>query len=271
MNINEHAKNLKEYGITVLPNVLSKDFVSRCKENILNYFDNESNRSKGYRTPGQTIKSNGFNYEGLETCSEVLEVQEVIDVMNLVTDNSIRWPHHSDVHINFSGAKQFHTDEQTRLWPDKTKTKNGITPSDKDYEVYRLATYLTEHTEEDGAPFFVKPKSHTSAYTGISYSDVYEVNAKPGDIVIFHARLRHRGGNSKKDRLALFWALGKNNLHTVYHSMASIKRQMNQNFENDYVLSKHLTDVLNKHNITYDINERELKEFMEISPTLDSY
>ena len=66
MTIQQHASDLKEYGVTVLPNVLSEDFINRCKDNILNYFNDETNTSKGYRTVGQTIKSNGFNYEGLK-------------------------------------------------------------------------------------------------------------------------------------------------------------------------------------------------------------
>lgn len=271
MNINEHAKSLKEYGITVLENVLTEDFITRCKVDIFDYFGNVANEAKGYRTPNQTIKPNGFNYEELKICTEVLEIPEVIDVMNAVTNNAIRWTHHTDVHMNFSGAKQFHTDEQARLWPDKTKTKNGISVRDKEYNVYRFITYLTEHTDEDGAPLFAKPKSHTSSLTGISYPDAYEVDAKPGDIVVFHARLRHMGGNSKGDRLDFMWAFGEDNLHSKYHSMAAIKRQMNQNFEDDYTLSKHLSDIFDKHKIVYDIDKDELDNFIKISPTLDSY
>ncbi len=271
MTIKEHADALNEYGVTVLPNVLTENYIDRCKESIFNYFKDDSKVSKGYRTSGQTIKSNGFNYNGLKTCAEILETQEVIDVMREVTNNSVRWVHHSDVHINFSGAKQYHTDEQARLWPDKNKIEAGITPGDKEYKVYRLATYLTEHTEEDGAPFFVKPKSHTSSYTGISYPDGYAVDAKPGDIVIFHARLRHQGGNSKQDRAAMFWAFGQDNIHSIYHSMAAIKRQINQNLEDEYILNKHMSDIFDRHDIAYEINPDHLEQFMEISPTLDSY
>jgi|TARA_B100000073_G_scaffold281702_1_gene242469 ectoine hydroxylase-related dioxygenase (phytanoyl-CoA dioxygenase family) len=269
MTIEQQAQSLKEYGVLVLENVLSEDYVERCKNSIFDYFSNLDNISKGYRDSNQTIKSDGFNYVGLETCAEIVGNQEVIDVMREVTNGSVRWVHHSDVHINFSGAKQFHTDEQARLWP--TETQNNISYKDKEYEVYRLATYLTEHTKEDGAPFFVKPKSHTSSYTGVSYSDAYEVDAKPGDVVIFHARLRHQGGNMKGDRAAMFWAFGDDNLHSKYHSMAAIKRQMNQNFQDEYILSKTLSDILDKHNVVYDIDKDELKHFMEISPNLDSY
>ena len=269
MTTEQHASDLKEYGITVLENALSMEYVERCTEDIFKYFRNKDNISKGYRTSGQTIKSDGFNYPGLETCAEVVEAQKVIDVMRELTNNSVRWVHHSDVHINFSGAKQFHTDEQARLWP--TTTPNDISYKDKEFEVYRIATYLTEHTEEDGAPFFVKPKSHTSSYTGISYPDAYEVNAKPGDIVMFHARLRHHGGNSKQDRAAMFWAFGEDNIHSVYHSMAAIKRQINQNLQDEYVLSKTLSDKLDKHDISYEIDPDHLEQFMEISPTLETY
>ena len=254
MTIEQQAQSLKEYGVLVLENALSEDYVERCKNDIFDYFSNLDNISKGYRDSNQTIKSDGFNYVGLETCAEIVENSDVIDIMREVTNNSIRWVHHSDVHINFSGAKQFHTDEQARLWP--SETLNNVSYKDKEYEVYRLATYLTEHTEEDGAPFFVKPKSHTSSYTGISY---------------LHARLRHQGGNMKGDRAAMFWAFGDDNLHSKYHSMAAIKRQMNQNFQDEYVLSKTLSDMLDKHNIVYDIDKDDLKHFMEISPNLDSY
>jgi hypothetical protein len=53
--------------------------------------------------------------------------------------------------------------------------------------------------------------------------------------------------------------------------MAAIKRQMNQNFQDEYILSKTLSDILDKHNVVYDIDKDELKHFMEISPNLDSY
>ena len=79
------------------------------------------------------------------------------------------------------------------------------------------------------------------------------------------------GGNSREDRLAMFWAFGEDNLHSKYHSMAAIKRQMNQNLEDNHVLSKHLSDIFDKHNITYDIDTEELNHFINISPTLDSY
>ena len=208
------------------------------------------------------FKSNGFNYEELKICSEVLEAQKVLDILLLATNNNLRWTHHCDVHLNFPGAKQFHTDEQVRLWPDKTKTENGITPGDKEYNVYRLGTYLTEHTKEDGAPFFVKPNSYKTAYDNIMYSDAYEVHAEPGDVVIFHARTRHMGGNSKQNRVALFWAFGEDNLHSIYHSMAAIKRQMEQNLETEYKLSKHLSDIFDKNGITYELDEDLLKKYL---------
>ena len=69
----------------------------------------------------------------------------------------------------------------------------------------------------------------------------------------------------------MFWAFGEDNIHSVYHSMAAIKRQINQNLQDEYVLSKTLSDKLDKHDISYEIDPDHLEQFMEISPTLDSY
>ncbi len=264
MNVQEHVVSLKEYGVTVIENALSDDLVEMCKNNILDYFSNKDNWCLGYNDVPQSLKSNGFNYEELKTCSEVLESQKILDVMSSFMPN-FRWVYHNDVHLNFPGAKEFHSDEQVRLWPDNTI--DDISVRDDEYKVYRLATYLTEPTKEDGAPFFVKPKSHTSYYTGISYPDAYEVNAKPGDVVIFHAAMRHKGGDMRQDRPAIFWAFGEDNLHSVYHSMAAVKRTMDQNFENDYKLNKHLSDILDKHNIKYELDEDLLNEYIS---TFDS-
>jgi len=270
MDINEHANNLKDYGITVIDNALSNDCVERCRKTIIKYFNDKNNLSKSYggRIGGQKVKADGFNYKGLEICSEVVENKLVIDVLKKVLDNNVRWLHHSDVHINFIGAKSFHDDLQDRLWPSRDKC--GIGTKDEDYEVYRLGTYLTEPDEKDGAPFFVKPKSHTTRYTGIHYDEAYEVNAKKGDIIIFHSALLHHGGNMLKDRVSMFWAFGNDNLHSKYHSMAAIKRQMNQN-QSEYTLSKILSSRLDKCNIKYEIDEKELREFMEISKDSAKY
>ena len=269
IDVNESANNLKEYGITVLENALPIEYVERCKKTIVDYFENKDNLSKPYgsRLGGQKVKADGFNYEGLEICSEVVENKLVISVLNEVLDNNIRWLHHSDVHINFVGAKSFHDDRQDRLWPSKEKC--GISTMDKDYEVYRLGTYLTESNKKE-APFFVKPKSHTTRYTGINHDEEYEVNAGKGDIVIFHSALLHKGGDMFEDRVSMFWAFGRDNLHSEYHSMAAIKRQMNQN-QSEYTMSKILSNRLNKCNISYEINEKELQQFMKLSKDSASY
>jgi len=258
--VEEHVNSLKTYGVTVIEKAISEDLVERCKKSIFDYFSDKNNWCTGYNEAPQSLKSNGFNYEKLKTCSEVLESQKILDVMNSLTNNRVRWPHHCDVHLNFPGAKDFHTDEQVRLWP--KKTINDVWVGDKEYEVYRCGTYLTPHTEQDGPPFYVKPQSHTTSYTNIPYSDAYEVNADVGDVVIFHARIRHKGGISARDRATMFWAFAEDNLHSVYHSMAAIKRVMGQNKETEYKLSKHLTDMFDKHNITYDIDDNLLEKFL---------
>ena len=258
--VEEHVNSLETYCVTVIEKAISDDLVDRCRKNIIDYFNDKDNWCLGYNDTPQSLKSDGFNFEELKTCSEVIRSQKVLDVMRSLTNNRVRWTHHSDVHLNFPGAKEYHTDSQDRLWPEKTR--NNISVADKEYRVYRLGTYLTEHTKEDGPPFYVKPGSYKTAYDNIMYSDAYEVHAEPGDVVIFHARTRHMGGNSRENRAALFWAFGEDNLHSVYHSMASIKRQLAQNFQTEYKLNKHLTDTFDELDITYNLEDELLNEFL---------
>ena len=54
--------------------------------------------------------------------------------------------------------------------------------------------------------------------------------------------------------------------------MAAIKRQTEQNFENEYKLSSHLSDLFDENNIKYNLDEKLLKEYLiEMSSEKDSY
>ncbi len=44
--------------------------------------------------------------------------------------------------------------------------------------------------------------------------------------------------------------------------MASIKRQLAQNFQTEYKLNKHLTDTFDELDITYNLEDELLNEFL---------
>jgi len=117
----------------------------------------------------------------------------------------------------------------------------------------------------------IKPKSHTTRYTGIEHNTSFEVDAKPKDIVIFHAALLHQGGNMKGDRISMFWAFGKDNKHSKYHSMAAMKRQINQNRDKKYFISNHLSKSLEVNSVKYKISNDEYEEFSKLTINSEKY
>ena len=280
MTIQEHVDALNIYGVTVVENVIPQHIVEEIKSTVTNYFKDKNNWCQGYRVSDQTIKSNGFNFKEFQVCQKILEQQTLLDIMNSITDNQVRWLHHSDVHLNFVGAKGWHTDSQLQVGKhvndqcpitdlDK-KTGNDEKGTDYSYQTYRFATYITDHSDEPGACLGVKPYSF---HGDGRVTPPYQIDAAPGDVIIFNSKLQHMGGNSNKDRIALFWAFGKDNLYSKYHTISALKRQCSQNLQNikDYSIGKHLSDFFDKQKISYDIDPQILKEFNKISMFNDSY
>lgn len=249
LSLSEHVKNLEEHGMTVLENVIPQDLINTIKTDIRSYFSDSNNLCPGYLVSNQSIKPNGFNYKEFSSCSKIFETKELLDVLFKVTDNKLRWLHHSDVHLNFEGAKGWHTDSQLKK-NSHIFTNINLNTEDAEYQVYRLAIYLTDHTDEKGC-LHVKLGTHK----GQSYGQ-YHVSAKPGDIVIFNAKLLHMGANSNKDeRMALFAGFGLDNEHSIVHSKSAIQRQMNQNLEKTYKTSDHLITLFDRLNIKYDVGK----------------
>tara|TARA_R110002012_G_scaffold100670_2_gene239412 strand:- start:13865 stop:14707 length:843 start_codon:yes stop_codon:yes gene_type:complete len=280
MTINEHIQALNEYGVTVVENVIPHEMVNKIKNTIVTHFDDKDNLCQGYAVADQTIKSNGFNYPEFETCSKIFELQTLLDIMHGITDGHVRWLHHSDVHLNFAGAKGWHTDSQLQVGKhvnDKCpitdidkETGNDKLGTDYSYQTYRFATYITNHEDEPGACLGVKPYSF---HGDGRHTPAYQIDAAPGDVIIFNSKLRHSGGHSNKDRIALFWAFGKDNLYSKYHSVSALNRQCAQNFEdiNQYSITPHLANIFDKHNIAYDLDSEILNEFNSISMFNKSY
>ena len=280
MTKEDHVNALNEYGVTVVENAIPSNIVEEIKNTITTHFSDKENWCQGYRVPDQTIRSNGFNYKEFASCSKILELEVLRNIMNSITDNSVRWLHHSDVHLNFVGAKGWHTDSQLQVGKhvtdqcpitdvDKVGNASAV-GTDYSYQTYRFATYITDHSDEPGACLGVKPYSF---HGDGRVTPPYNIDAAPGDVIIFNSKLRHMGGNSNKDRIALFWAFGKDNLYSKYHTISALKRQCAQNLQTieEYTISDHLSSMFDKYGIKYDLEPEILKEFETISMFNDTY
>ena len=241
--IQEHVNNLKVHGVTVIENVIAKEQVDNYRNLISEYFANGKNRCLEY--DNQTIKADGVNQPHFKSFLDIFDNKTLMDVINGVTDNSPRWAYHSDIHLNFQGAKGYHSDAQMHYID---AHKYAYPFNHDNYYVYRMATYLQDHTENEGA-LYVKPGTHLDP----SKTDEYYIGTSAGDIVLFDTRIRHKGGNYAGDRYVMFGpTVGMDNEFTKLHAQGAIIRQLKQNRESEYVLNDFVKDKLDILGIKYD-------------------
>ena len=155
----------------------------------------------------------------------------------------MRWVHHFDVHLNFAGAKGWHSDAQMHHIKDKNLP---LAFDNADYKVYRIAIYLQDHTNDKGG-LFVRPGSHTDP----SLTKDYYIGTEVGDIILFDARLRHMGGHYNGDRCTIYAAMGADNEWSKLHAQGAIDRQVKQNHQEEYIMKDYLKDKLNEMEIVY--------------------
>jgi hypothetical protein len=254
-----HAEYLKSHGFTILPNFLNTLQVSHFKNLVRTYFEDEKNKCKGYNNA--TIKPDGINDPYFEDLKDIFSNPQLIEVINLMTENNTRYVHHFDIHLNKQGSQNWHTDVQNSYSEGKHSLGNlkGIWDKNnikEDYGVYRIALYLQDHTHQGGLS--VIPASHLvennakvlSTYQ--SFEDPFYIKSKAGDCVVFDARLLHKGNPHNEARYSMFSALGIDNDHSKNHAKGAIARQIRQNLQKDYTLQPYLKDVFKNQNIKYD-------------------
>ena len=80
------------------------------------------------------------------------------------------------------------------------------------------------------------------------------IETKIGDVILFDARLQHRGGSTVKkgnNRAAIFWGMGKDNIFSREHIKAAIARQIYQLGIDEYVINHRLKKILDNNKIGY--------------------
>ncbi len=246
MTIQEHTNNLKIHGVTVIENSITPSQVKIYRDLILDYFKDGKNRCAGYGDGNQTIKSDAANHPCFKTFLDIFDDKVLMDVINKITDGTPRWAYHSDIHLNFNGAKRYHSDAQLHHIPNKNYP---VAFNHEEYNVYRIATYLQDHQEDEGG-LFVFPGSHIHPD---GENEEYYVGTAPGDIIIFDTRLYHKGGNYSGDRCVMFGpAVGKDNKWTKLHAEGAISRQLKQNQQNEYILQDFVKEKLTNLNIKFN-------------------
>ena len=257
-----YKEKFEKFGFVVLRQVFDEECCSELKSVLLEYFTDDNgnllkNTTKNYRDGKQCTAPMAFNVPELEKTHVIFENQKLNNVLNEITDNKLLFLHHSDAHIDTVAGKGWHSDSinnsdgrQGRRWKDMYVENDFWSQVDGEkYCVIRLAFYLQEHSSnQDG--LFVVAGSHLK--NGLTHEMYVKTNL--GDVILFDARLQHRGGSNVRKgnkRSAIFWGMGRDNVFSQEHSKAAIARQIYQLDDDEYLMNQNLKQVLQKNNIGY--------------------
>ena len=258
----DYREKFEKFGFVVLRQVFDKESCEDLKQVILKYFTNEDgellrNTTKNYRDGKQCTAPLAFNVPELEKTHVIFENKTLNAALNEITEDKLVYLHHSDAHVDTVAGKGWHSDSinnsdgrQGKRWKDMyVKNDFWSEVSGEKYCVIRLAFYLQDHCDDQDGLFVVAGSHKNSKFRKELY-----VKTKLGDVILFDARLQHRGGNNVKKgnkRTAIFWAMGRDNIFSQEHLSAAIARQKFQLGLGDYEISPSLKSVLEKNNIGY--------------------
>ena len=257
-----YKEKFEKFGFIVLRDVFDIEACNDLKKTVVDFFTDEagqllSNTTKNYRDGKQCTAPHAFNTKGLEKTHIIFENEKLNCVLREITDDKLMFLHHSDAHVDTLAGKGWHTDainnsdgRQGKKWKDDYVTKDywSVVDGEK-YCVIRLAFYLQEHHNNSDGLFVVAGSHIKNQLTKELY-----IKTKLGDVILFDARLQHRGNNNVKrgnKRAAIFWAMGRDNIFSQEHMAAAIARQKFQLDIESYEISKSLKMKLENNGILY--------------------
>ena len=226
-------KEMREKGYVVLRDVFSKDECVKYKKIIKNYFDNNPDKTLF----NNCAKPDAFGDRQLEHLQNIFYNQKFTEPLHILSSKKLMFLHHSDIHYNFD-AYSFHDDNQARHLSEVPKEYSfieedlgeGKTP----YECYTIAIYMQDHTNGSGLTVIegthLEQRFSNEELSETSNRDsVVDISSNAGDVIIFDARLYHRGNVlDTKDRASIFLRMGCENMHGVIHAKGAIERQKRQ-------------------------------------------
>jgi len=257
-----YKEKFEKFGFVVLREAFDKESCETLKDSILQFFTNEDgqllkNTTKNYRDGKQCTAPLAFNTKELKTTHIIFENKKLNQVLREITDDKLFFLHHSDAHVDTVAGKGWHSDSinnsdgrNGKRWKDMYVKNDFWSEVDGEkYCVIRLAFYLQEHCDNNDGLFVLAGSHNRSKFTKELY-----VKTKVGDVILFDARLQHRGGNNVRKgnkRTAIFWAMGRDNIFSHEHKDAAIARQKFQLGVDSYTIDDDLKSVLEKNNIGF--------------------
>jgi hypothetical protein len=251
INAKSLGEALKSEGFVIVPDVLTQSEVAMLRDQV-----NEALNTDGIHKAGGTVLPNAaaeapslgwiFSHPGiLSAVRRATGLSEMVFTME------------ADLHRNYLASK-WHKDTGEQMM------NGGYFDCDPfespDCRVFKVALYLQDHSAGAGS-LHVRPGSITTA--SFDFGEDYRIPAKAGDMVLFDVRITHRGVRpslvdrvmlgcariflkhsadsaaaswrrarlrlvGKPDRIAVYFAFGSPNDHSVRFAQRNMRRQLSQ-------------------------------------------
>ena len=265
--LEKHKLNIQKFGFTIIRDCFSEDQILEYKKTIVDYFIDDNggltnNLNKNYRDGTEATRPLALADKHFSPLYTLFEDNVLMKTLKYLTDDKLKYGHQVDVHVDTVAGKGWHRDSLNNStgrvapnWKDLyAKTNFWDTVEDESYQMYRIAIYCQDHVENNDG-LFVMANSHS--HDPVNRSKVAELYAKTkiGDVIVFDARMMHRGGatNIKKGnyRTAIFFNMGRDNVFTDEHIKGAVARQKYQLGLKSYEIDPDLVEVLKLQGIGY--------------------
>jgi len=240
-------------GFVLLPGLLGRQEVGALRQTCLDHFS----RSRIYLDCGITQPD---AFRNIPQIRWLLKHPPVLAAFRRYCGERLVYCHHSDVHLNkYTG---WHKD----ACGSSDFSEDGL----RNYAVYKLALYLQDHSS-GGPALTVRSGSHL--LPRLHDGEPVEIRPKVGDGILFDCRISHRGQDlsphakvirsllpsqrlrsglfgglrklfAERDKLAVFFTLGRPNQFLDEHVRISVDRQLKQIGEQSYELPDGMASLL---------------------------
>ena len=208
--IKKYLSDLDLYGFTKINNFLTKKSVKFFLKNI-NYFYNKINKNKKFvykGTPKRNIKDKIVYslFKKNKSYIDLISDESIIKIcMKKLND-----PYYNFLPKNVPNyTLKYYNARSSGNKLDLHIDSNIPFPGERTF-MMQLAFVLEKSNKKNGCTVVV-PGSHRSGqYTDRSYKDLYEINANPGDLVMWDSRLWHgtHENYSNKSRWSIIATMG---------------------------------------------------------------
>lgn len=254
--------NLDTKGYCIFQGLYTKDEMEVIRNVALTHFDKGGGIIQGKTTSlegRKRVTVDAINVNGLtDLWKLILQEKMFTSVKIALNTEELCYVHNSDVQMNRWGADiGWHRDTLNDKYRE-IYAQTDFWDSEQPYTNYRFALYLQD-CQEEGVGISFQEQTHKDPT--LTNEGLY-INSRLGDLIMFDARLLHKGMdfdpvNLTHDRMSCFFNFGIPSQTVTEHARGAICRQMEQSGTSisDYEMLPPIQEVLDTYNVTYFIPE----------------